>query len=92
MKTRKNNFNLLFIFLSLSFRGHPGIVWSTIPGLSICGESPLTIRALCIPIRYFPFPLGIVPFGKVGTLHCGELPLTIRAQCSAIIIFERFEQ
>ena len=31
----KNIFNLLFIFLSLSFRGHPGIVWSTIPGLSI---------------------------------------------------------
>ena len=39
MKTRKNNLNLLFIFLSLSFRGHPGIVWSTIPGLSICGKA-----------------------------------------------------
>ena len=33
----KNIFNLLFIFLSLSFRGHPGIVWSTIPGLSMSG-------------------------------------------------------
>ena len=35
----KNIFNLLFIFLSLSFRGHPGIVWSTIPGLSIPGSA-----------------------------------------------------
>ena len=30
---KKNIFNLLFIFLSLSFRGHPGIDWSSIPGL-----------------------------------------------------------
>ena len=65
----KNIFNLLFIFLSLSFRGHPGIVWSTIPGLSICGESPLTMRAqvFCdslLPLgtaryRYRDAPAGI---------------------------------
>ena len=36
-EAKKKNFNLLFIFLSLSFRGHPGIVWSTIPGLSMSG-------------------------------------------------------
>ncbi len=34
---KKKRFSISFSFSYLSFRGHPGIVWSTIPGLSMSG-------------------------------------------------------
>ena len=76
MRAEKNIFNLLFIFLSLSFRGHPGIVWSTIPGLSICGESPLTMRAQFGNNRFCPSPLGIASLCYLGATYCGDSPTT----------------
>ena len=40
--------------------------------LEFGGESPLTIRARCGCIRYFPDPLGIVPAKQVDKLEFNE--------------------
>ena len=85
IKAQKNIFNLLFIFLSLSFRGHPGIDWSSIPGLSMSGESPVTMRARLVCHRYFPNPLGIALLCDAGLSMSGQSPVTMRTHCSYIV-------
>ena len=41
--------------------------------LEFGGESPLTMRARCGCIRYFPDPLGIVPAKQVDKLEFTQL-------------------
>ena len=87
---KKKHFNLLFIFLSLSFRGHPGNVWSTLPGLSIVGKPRQAMRrklrhannslwaprpiAISRSAYEIPSPPGIV-FLQQGLLLWSELSI-----------------
>ena len=78
-KHMKSNLNLLFIFLSLSFRGHPGIVWSTIPGLSMSGgrtASSCTMRLLSL----LPFAARYRFILDYWALHVRKAGQPIRAQ------------
>ena len=66
---KKKRFSISFSFSYLSFRGHPGIVWSTIPGLSIVASRHWQFVPRTSAYRYFPSPLGIISLWRIGALH-----------------------